>query len=70
LGGIENGGWKLEYDNMPSTIWKDHEEHAKSVNLMYSLGMEVKEEGTVSDVASGPGGKSGGSSGDQDHRRE
>jgi predicted metalloprotease with PDZ domain len=53
LGGIENGGWKLEYDNMPSTIWKDHEEHAKSVNLMYSLGMDVKEDGTVSDVATG-----------------
>jgi predicted metalloprotease with PDZ domain len=53
LGGIENGGWKLAYDNMPSAMWKDHEEYTKSVNLMYSLGIEVKEDGTVGDVASG-----------------
>jgi len=53
LGGTENGGWKLEYDSKPPDIWKAYEDYTKSTNLMYSLGIEVKEDGTIGDVASG-----------------
>jgi len=51
LGGIENAGWKLTYDKTPSAIEKAVEEYRKSVNLMYSLGIEVKDDGTIGDVA-------------------
>ncbi len=53
LGGIENAGWKLTYNAKPSGMWKASEEYRKSVNLMYSLGIDVKDDGTVSDVAWG-----------------
>ncbi len=51
LGGIENAGWKLTYDKTPSAIEKAVEEYRKSVNFMYSLGVEIKDDGTISDVA-------------------
>jgi len=51
LGGIENGGWKLVYDSSPSALWKDFEEEDKVSNLRYSIGLVVKEDGTVADVA-------------------
>ena len=60
LGGIENSGWKLTYDDKPSEMWKAREEERKSANLMYSLGLNVNNDGTVSDVAEGrPAAKAG-----------
>ncbi len=60
LGGIESAGWKLTYDNTPSAMWKAQEEATKSMNLMYSLGLDVKDDGTVNDVATGrPAAKAG-----------
>jgi predicted metalloprotease with PDZ domain len=53
LGGIENGGWKIVYDGNRSSIWKDFEEDDKNVDLSYSLGMIVKEDGSIDDVALG-----------------
>ncbi len=53
LGGIENGGWKLAYDANRSSIWKDFEEEQKAIDLSYSLGLVVREDGTVDDVALG-----------------
>jgi predicted metalloprotease with PDZ domain len=51
LGGIENGGWKLVYDGNAPALWKDFEEEDKVANLRYSIGLVVKEDGTVFDVA-------------------
>jgi predicted metalloprotease with PDZ domain len=53
LGGIENGGWKLTYTAEPSSLSKAHEEFSKNIDLMFSLGMLVKEDGTIVDVALG-----------------
>ncbi len=60
LAGIENSGWKLSYTAQPSSLWKAFEEDEKVVNLTYSLGLIVKEDGSIADVAyGGPAQKAG-----------
>jgi predicted metalloprotease with PDZ domain len=60
LGGIENGGWKLVYDSTRSDLWRDFEDEHKNYNFMYSIGLIVKDDGTVQDVAyDGPAQKAG-----------
>lgn len=60
LGGIENGGWRLVYNATPSGIWHDFEEERRNLDFSYSIGMVVKEDGTVQDVAyGGPAQKAG-----------
>ncbi|HLH38328.1 MAG TPA: PDZ domain-containing protein [Bryobacteraceae bacterium] len=53
LGGIENGGWKLVYDSNRSALWRDFEDERRGTNLMYSIGVDVKEDGVIEDVAYG-----------------
>jgi predicted metalloprotease with PDZ domain len=53
LGGIANGGWKLVYTEIRSDLWKAFEERRKNIDLSYSVGMLVKEDGLVQDVAIG-----------------
>lgn len=50
LGGITNGGWKLVYTDKPNTQIRIADHARKSVDLSYSLGMLLKEDGTVMDV--------------------
>jgi predicted metalloprotease with PDZ domain len=60
LGGIENGGWKLVFDSTRTAIWRDFEDEARSANFMYSIGVQVKEDGTIEDIAyGGPAEKAG-----------
>lgn len=60
LGGIENSGWKLTYSAARSEMWRNREEDSKSVNMNYSIGLKVSEEGNISDVAyGGPAQKAG-----------
>ena len=60
LGGIEHSGWKLVYDGIRSDFWKAYEERRKVTDLSYSLGLQVKEEGEISDVRyGGPAQKAG-----------
>ena len=60
LGGIEHSGWKLVYDGERSEFLKDEEAEQKTLNLSYSLGLKVKEDGMVADVAyGGPAQKAG-----------
>jgi predicted metalloprotease with PDZ domain len=60
VGGIESGGWKLVYDANRSALWKDFEEQRKNVDLRYSIGLVVKEDGSIDDVAyGGPAQKAG-----------
>ena len=60
LGGIEHSGWKLAYDGERSEFLKDEEAEQKTLNLSYSLGLKVKEDGGVVDVAyGGPAQKAG-----------
>jgi len=57
LGGIEHGGWKLAYNGDQSEFFSANEE---GENLSYSLGLKVKEDGFVADIAmAGPAGKAG-----------
>jgi len=50
LGGITSGGWKLVYTEKPNTQVRIADHARKSVDLSYSLGMLLKEDGTVMDV--------------------
>jgi predicted metalloprotease with PDZ domain len=51
LGGIEHAGWKLTYDADPTDFFSLDNDG----DLSYSLGVKVKEDGMISDVAfSGP----------------
>ena len=60
LGGIEHSGWKLVYDAERSEFLKAEEAEQKTLNLTYSLGLKVKENGTVVDIAyGGPAQKAG-----------
>ena len=60
LGGIEHSGWKLAYDGERSEMWKAEEDANKTTDLSYSVGMKLKDDGTISDVAmNGPASKAG-----------
>jgi len=60
LGGIEHGGWKLLYDGTRSDYWKAAEGDRKEVDLSYSIGLRVKEDGSIVDVTyGGPAQKAG-----------
>jgi len=50
LGGILKSGWKLVYTDQPSEIWRDHEAHDRIVDLSYSIGLTVKDDGEIEDV--------------------
>ena len=60
LGGIENGGWKLVYDDQRSEFWSASEDEEKSSDLLFSLGLYVNNEGAIRDVTmGGPAQKAG-----------
>src|SRR5689334_7837277 len=50
LGGITNGGWKLVYTDKPNTEIRIADHSRKSIDFSYSLGVLLKEDGTVMDV--------------------
>jgi predicted metalloprotease with PDZ domain len=47
--GIEGSGWKLVYNDKPNDA-ADHYEGDKGVNLDYSIGLSVGDDGVVTDV--------------------
>jgi len=53
LGGIENGGWKLVYNETPNEVGEAGEEASHHVNLRDSMGLIVDEEGGIVDVIHG-----------------
>ncbi len=60
LGGIDRSGWKLVYDGDRSDFWKANEDAEKLTDLTYSVGLKVKDDGTIADIAfAGPAGKAG-----------
>jgi len=60
LGGIEHSGWKLVYDGVRSEFWKAVESDRKEVDLTYSIGLRLKEDGDIVDVRyQGPAQKAG-----------
>jgi predicted metalloprotease with PDZ domain len=60
LGGIERSGWKLAYDGVRSDFWKAVEAARKWADLSYSIGLKVREDGSIADVQyGGPAQKAG-----------
>jgi len=60
LGGIQHAGWKLVYDGERSDFWKAYEDSEKLSDLSYSVGLKVKEDGAIADIAfAGPAAKAG-----------
>jgi predicted metalloprotease with PDZ domain len=53
LGGIEHSGWKLVYDAERSDFLKVEEAERRMIDLSHSIGLKVKEDGTVIDIAYG-----------------
>ena len=50
LGGITNGGWRVIYNDTPNGDVAFAERQRKFINLSYSIGLIVKDDGTVLDV--------------------
>jgi predicted metalloprotease with PDZ domain len=60
VGGIENGGWKVVYDDAPSKL----DGRRGNPGDVYSIGLQVGNDGTISDaIVGGPAFKTGISSG-------
>ena len=61
LGGIEGSGWKVAYDETPSEMERGGESTFHFLGAaMYSLGLELREDGTITDTIEGmPAAKAG-----------
>jgi predicted metalloprotease with PDZ domain len=53
LGGIEQGGWKLVYKDTPTAFFRQVEQAYKEIDHSLSIGITLKEDGTVLDVNQG-----------------
>ncbi|MBO0912400.1 MAG: M61 family peptidase, partial [Acidobacteria bacterium] len=53
LGGLENTGWKLAYDDTRSEIMRAFEEDHHVLNAAFSVGLLIKEDGTIEDTIEG-----------------
>ncbi|OLE54898.1 MAG: hypothetical protein AUG51_06060 [Acidobacteria bacterium 13_1_20CM_3_53_8] len=53
LGGIERSGWKLVYTDVPNAYVRVRELTTKTLNLSFSIGLWLKEDGTVTDIVHG-----------------
>jgi predicted metalloprotease with PDZ domain len=53
MAGIEKAGWKVTYNDKRSDYWMAEEEQRKVIDLSLSLGVVLKSEGVVEDVAMG-----------------
>ena len=60
LGGLAATGWRLGYRDTPSPFLRQVEQAGKSILLSWSLGLSLKEDGTVLDIIPGlPAAKAG-----------
>jgi predicted metalloprotease with PDZ domain len=53
LGGITNGGWRLVYTDVEGEYQKAIEQARKTADLSYSIGVSLKEDGTINDIVPG-----------------
>jgi predicted metalloprotease with PDZ domain len=53
LGGIEGSGWKLVYDEARSPLIRAHEDIHGVVNAAYSIGLWLKDDGSITDTVEG-----------------
>lgn len=50
IGGVENGGWKLVYNDTPNMQTQVDERNRNFINEMYSIGLNVDDEGVIRDL--------------------
>jgi predicted metalloprotease with PDZ domain len=50
LGGVEGSGWKLVYDDVPSEMQRGGEGSSHFVDVAYSIGIDLREDGTITDT--------------------
>jgi predicted metalloprotease with PDZ domain len=53
LGGIDGSGWRLVYDEIPSEMARGGESNFHFVDVAYSLGIDLREDGTITDTIEG-----------------
>jgi predicted metalloprotease with PDZ domain len=53
LGGIEGSGWRVVYTDTPSEMSKLTDQDRKVINAEYSVGLELKDDGTIVDTVHG-----------------
>lgn len=53
LAGFENGGWRVVYTDAPNVVGKASEEIGKSLDLTYSGGLTINDEGRIGDIVKG-----------------
>jgi predicted metalloprotease with PDZ domain len=53
LGGVEEAGWKLVYDETPTDYFRSNERNHGQVWEMYTIGLRLREEGGVIDTIEG-----------------
>ena len=53
LGGIEGSGWRLTYTNTVPDLLRARESARKVTDMSFSLGLSIKEDGTIQDVIPG-----------------
>jgi predicted metalloprotease with PDZ domain len=53
LAGLERGGWRLVYNDQPNMHERAEERVGRYVDATYSLGMQIREDGGLVDVAPG-----------------
>jgi predicted metalloprotease with PDZ domain len=60
LGGIEGSGWKLTFTDTPSALTSAHEGENHTVDARYSLGLALRDNGSIEDtIEGGPAAKAG-----------
>ena len=60
LGGIEGSGWKVVYDENQSEMERGGESNFHFVDAAYSIGLQLREDGTITDTVEGlPAAKAG-----------
>lgn len=58
--GLEAAGWKVVFRDSITDVIEAHEKSGKSIDLLYSLGLQLTEAGVIADVVSGtPAGRAG-----------
>jgi predicted metalloprotease with PDZ domain len=53
LGGVVNAGWKLVYSDQPNEFQKLRAKSSKRIDESFSLGIWVKDDGTIDDIVAG-----------------
>jgi len=53
LGGIEESGWKVVYDDVRSEQVRAHEDERNTVDAAYSIGLWLREDGSIIDSVEG-----------------